>query len=231
MPPPALIESVSEQVAASGSVSVQVIANFAWQHMKAATMFRDHAQELERKHAASAIGPQFEEIRAYASACLMSTAASLEALVNEYFIATNGKLRPMFADFEVDFWARGGVERKPILEKYQHALKLLGYAALDESSTIYQDTSALIELRNNLVHYKPTWDTDRTSKVSLIKYLNGKYPISPFLTASDDFITMQSMSYGCCNWAVGTAFKFIHDFDGRARLDDDKMKGFWLIES
>ena len=219
--------AVSEQL----NATARVIANFAWQHMKAATIFRDHAKELEHQNAMNGSGPHFEEIRSYASACLMSAAASLEALVNEYFIATNCRLRPLFANFDAEFWARGGVERKPILEKYQHALKLLGLPPLDESNSIYQDTSALIELRNNLVHYKPTWDPDRPGKASLASYLNGKYPISPFLSARDDFVTMQSMSFGCCDWAVTTAFRFIHEFDGRARLDDDKMKGFWLIET
>jgi len=231
MQPIVLGASVSEQVIVSASASARIIANFAWQHMMAATTFREQVHTLEIAHASDGFGSHFELIRAYASASLMSTASSLEALINEFFIDPNCKLRPMFADFDREFWARGGIEMKPILMKYQEALKLLGLPLMDEASAIFQDAEALINLRNSLVHYKPTWDPDQPKKASLTSYLAGRYPISPFLTNRDDFVTMQSMSYGCCKWAIDTAFALIHEFDNAARLNDDKMKGFWNLET
>lgn len=231
MHPIVLSASESTQENDSMAASARVIANFAWQHMKAATMFRDHVRDLEVAHASSGLGAHFELIRAYASACLMSTASSLEALINEYFIDPNCKLRPKFIDFDREFWAKGGVEMKPILEKYQYALELLGLPLFDEAGTIYKDADALIKLRNSLVHYKPTWDPDQPRKASLTSYLAGRYQTSPFLTSRDDFTTMQSMSLGCCKWAIDTAFALIHEFDNVARLNDDKMKGFWNLEA
>lgn len=231
MSPIVLSASVSEQANASSTASARVISNFAWQHMKAATIFREHVLELEVAHASEGIGPHFELIRAYASACLMSTASSLEALINEYFIDPNCRLRATFADFDREFWGRGGVEMKPILTKFQHALSLLGLQLIDETGSIFQDTDALINLRNSLVHYKPTWDPDQPKKATLTSYLAGRYRISPFLTNQDDFITMQSMSYGCCKWAIDTAFSFIHEFDNVAHLNDDKIKGFGSLET
>ena len=55
----------------------------------------------------------------------MSATASLEALINELFIAHGSKLRAQLKDFEVEFWGKRGIERKPILDKYQHALAML----------------------------------------------------------------------------------------------------------
>jgi hypothetical protein len=231
MQPIVLGASASEQVNVSASASATVIANFAWQHMMAATTFREHVRALEVTHASDGFGSHFELIRAYASASLMSTASSLEALINEFFIDPNCRLRPKFSHFDREFWARGGLEMKPILTKYQEALKLLGLPQMDETSGVFQDADALINLRNSLVHYKPTWDPDQPKKASLTSYLSGRYPISPFLTACDNFVTMQSMSYGCCKWAIDTAFAFIHEFDNAARLNDDKMKGFWNLET
>lgn len=231
MQPILVSASASTQVNATSTASARVIANFAWQHMKAAMVFRENVLALEVAHASEGIGPHFEIIRSYASACLMSTASSLEALINEYFIDPNCRLRPLFADFDQEFWAKGGVEMKPILVKFQHALGLLGLPPIDEAGTIFQDAEALINLRNSLVHYKPTWDPDKPKKASLTSYLVGRYATCPFLTNRDDFITMQSMSYGCCKWAIDVAFAFIHEFDNIAHLNDDKMQGFWNLET
>lgn len=85
--------------------TARVIANFAWQHLKAATIFRDRVFALEDEHLKEPLGLFFEEVRSYASACLMSSAASLEALINELFIAHDGQLRSQLQDFEKSFGA------------------------------------------------------------------------------------------------------------------------------
>jgi hypothetical protein len=158
----------------------RVIANFAWQHLKAATIFRDRVVALEAEYLEEPFGAFFEEVRSFASACLMSAAASLEALINELFIAHDCQLRSQLNDFEEMFWGKQGIERKPILEKYQLALRMLGAPILDEHTSPYRDAWALIELRNALVHYKPTWDPDRQRKVELTEVLEGRFPVSPF---------------------------------------------------
>lgn len=218
-----------------GVVGIQatgrVIANFAWQHLKAATIFRDRVVTLEHEYINEPFGSFFEEIRAYASACFMSSAASLEALINELFIAHNGKLRSYLQDFEEDFWGKQGIERKPILAKYQLALQMLGVTMLDEHSSPFRDVWALIELRNALIHYKPTWDPDRQRKIELVEVLNGHFPLSPFPDAGADFVSMKCMSAGCATWAVASTLSFMHQFHERADLDPNKMVGFWKLET
>jgi hypothetical protein len=76
-------ESAKLEIKMGLEVSARVIANFAWQHLKAATIFRDHVTALEKEYIKGDFGAFFEEIRSYASACLMSSVASLEALINE----------------------------------------------------------------------------------------------------------------------------------------------------
>jgi hypothetical protein len=87
-----------------GLTTGRVISNFAWQHMKSATLFRNHVIRLEAEHQGDPVGSFFEEIRSYASACVMATGASLEALINECFIAHTSPLRTRLANFEDDFW-------------------------------------------------------------------------------------------------------------------------------
>lgn len=216
---------MSHQLQATG----RVIANFAWQHLKAATTFRDKVVALEAQNMAQPFGAFFEDIRSYGSACIMSAAASIEALINECFITPEGPLRKQLTDFETEFWGRGGVEWKPPLEKYQLALKMLGQARMDEKSPPYRDAWALIELRNALVHYKPTWDPDRERKVELVDVLRNKFDLSPFPDGGSDFVTMRSMSSGCMRWVVSTTSSFMKEFHARAMLDDHKMSAFFRL--
>lgn len=223
--------TISEQLNASSSASVKQVYNFAWQHLKAATTFRGHAAALENSNDGLEFDAFFEGIRSYVSGTIMSATACLEAHINELFISPHCRLKPMLKDFEVDFWGDKGIERKKILEKYKLALEMIGATALDQNSQIRRDAWALIEYRNALVHYKPTWDPDRNRKIELVNVLSGRYRLSPFLDSRADFVTMQSMSAGCADWAVRTVFGFLHEFDSRSNLDPSKMVGFWNLES
>ncbi|MFZ3124965.1 MAG: hypothetical protein WA129_07615 [Acidovorax sp.] len=148
---------------------------------------------LETANPGKEFGSFFEDVRSYGSGCIMSAAASLEALINECFIDPVGPLRTQLTDFESQFWGPGGIEWKSPLEKYQIALTMLGKSRLDEHASPFKDTWALVELRNALVHYKPTWDPDRQRKVDMIEVLSGKYDLSPFPGTGADFVAMRSI--------------------------------------
>lgn len=211
--------------------TARVIANFAWQHLKAASTFRDQVIAIESRHQEQQFGPFFEDLRSYSSGCIMSASASLEALINEFFITPDGRLRTMLGDFETEFWGRGGIEWKSPLEKYQIALEMLGHAKFNEQDSPFRDAWALVELRNALVHYKPTWDPDRKRKVELIEVLSGKYNLSPFTDNGADFVTMKSMSAGCARWAVSTVVGLMREFHSRSKLEENKMLAFWKLDS
>ena len=221
--------TVEEKLSVPMEATGRVIANFAWQHLKAATTFRDHVIAIELQNTGRPFGSFFEDIRSYGSACIMSSAASIEALVNEFFITPDGPLRKQLKDFESEFWGRGGIEWKPPLEKYQMALEMLGKQKLDEHIPPYKDAWALVELRNALVHYKPTWDPDRQRKVDLVEVLTGKYELSPYPDGGAEFVTMRSMSGGCMRWVVSTVLSFMKEFHARAQLDKHKMSAFWRL--
>lgn len=226
-----LNEKLLEQAKASDSASAVAVYNFAWQHLKAATVFRDHVCELELKYAQEPFGSFFEDIRSYASGTIMSATASLEALINELFISHQCELRSKFKDFETEFWGKNGVECKGTLAKYSCALQLLGLPILNVDHQTYRDVKALIELRNMLVHYKPNWDPNRKRDIDVVRALDARYKLSPFFnqSTSADFITMRSMSAGCATWAVQSVLRFLHEFDKHANLEANKMHSFWLL--
>jgi hypothetical protein len=208
----------------------RVVANFAWQHLKAAATFRDRVVEIEAENANREFGLFFVDIRSYGSACILSAVASLEALINEFYITPEGPLRQQMHDFESEFWGDKGIEGKSIVKKYQLALDKLNVPRLDECTAPYRDAWALIELRNALVHYKPTWDPARNGKAKLVDLLAGKYALSRFPDAGADFVTMRSMSAGSMCWTISTVVSFMKEFHERAQLDEQKMSAFWMFD-
>lgn len=204
----------------------KVIATFGFQHLNTCILFRDKLEILEMENLGVEFGPFFETIRAYGSAGIMSAAAALEALINEVFIDPHEKLRPLFADFEAEFWKKGGVERKPILEKYNVALSMLGLQNIDTNDSRYGNAETLIELRNALVHFKPIWDSKRKRQIGLETMLAGKFQTSPFPDSGADFVTMKAMSSGCLRWSILTIGQFIEEFQTRAKLNQKKMSRF-----
>jgi hypothetical protein len=220
----------TQQNKCESTSTLTVVSNFAWQHLKSATLFRDQVVRLERAQANDLTESRWGEIRSYASSCIMASVASLEALINELFIAPNCPLRPMLPNFEVDFWGRNGIEKKSALFKYQHALSMLGAEKFDATTHPYRDVGALVELRNMFVHYKPTWDPDREQKVKLVEFLEGKFEHSRYASAGDDFVTGKCMSSGCATWAVSATLAFLREFSARTSIDPGKMHGFWLLE-
>jgi len=160
----------------------------------------------------------------------MSSAAALEALINELFITPEGELRAHMPDFENEFWKpKVGVESKSILEKYQYALLLLNKPKLNKYISPYQEAEGLIELRNMLVHFKPTWDPDRKRRIDLSKLLEGRFALSPFLGSGSDLFSMRCMSAGCMQWAVGTVKDFVREFGSQSQLDPNKLGAFTRV--
>lgn len=204
----------------------RVIANFAWQHMKSARLFHSHVSKIEAATSSQGFGSFFEDIRSYASASIMASAAALEALINELFIDHEGKLRKSFQDFEAEFWGAGGVERLSILRKFQTALLRLNEPALDPNDPIFLNADAAIQLRNMLVHYKPTWDPDRKAKADLVSYLDGRFALSPFPDLGADFISKRCMSSGCTAWVIESVVAFVTEFNQRAKLCEKKINAF-----
>ena len=160
----------------------RVIANFAVQHYRAARTFAAQAAAIESNNANSPYGPFFEGTgRTYVSAALLSSAAALEAFINEAFLHDGGPLRTQINNFDTYFWgtnAKKGVEWKRVLDKYNEALRILQMPAFKKSGKAYSDADCLIGFRNVLVHFKPQWDPPRNDVKRLVRRLNGRFALS-----------------------------------------------------
>ncbi len=218
----------------------RVILNFALTHFNAAIHFSNKVNEIESANAGQPFGNFFEEVSIYCSSCIITAAASLEALINELYLSP-GPLQNSVDNFDTFFWGgseeercfwffrrmkmKTGLERKPALEKYKKALNLLGKTPLRRDDDVYRHAESLIAFRNYLIHFKPLWDDEHRNE-RLESRLQGLFVTSPYVDAGADFLAMHCMSAGCADWAVSTARNFIQDFGARSEVFPGKFGAF-----
>ena len=203
-------------VSITGHAEGKFVPALSFQHMKACVYFRDRVIAAEAEYAGLPFGAFFEEVMIFASACIMSSVASLEALANELFMLEGSSLYQQLER-----------EMAPTLEKYQRARDILETERLDETTAPYYDAKSLILLRNALVHYKPAWDIDHTT--DLRARLESRFAVSPFVDNGADFVAMKCMSAGCASWAVETVQSFIGEFYGRTKILPKKFERLLAI--
>jgi hypothetical protein len=189
---------------------------FAVQHLMAAARFSIMCGEIEIANAGKPLGNFFDEEIACVSATVMLATASLEANINEYF-SDIGASFPELPE-SLRECAFGLIEKKSSLEKYQYALTFKGKSTIPIGQQPYQDANALIRLRNALVHFKPEWHDEQDEHRKLERQLVGRFAINPFIGKDGVFFPQQCISYGCTQWAVNSALKFMEKFSDASGL-------------
>jgi len=218
----------------------RVISNWAFTHFSAAKYFATKVLEIEKANEGAPFGNFWGEIGIYWGGCVISAAASLEALINELYIHGGNPLHGSIPDFDVYFWGdpfdppwwrrlfhktKPGLVRRPALFKYKKALRLLGKPAMDGRATTTEDAKTLIGLRNYLIHFKPLWDESRRDE-RLENALADKFDLSPCMVDGDDFITKKCVSGSCADWAVDTVRNFVAEFAEKSELEPKKLGAF-----
>jgi len=203
-----------------GEAKLRAISSFVFQHLLSAVLFARKVRIIEQENAEQSFGEFFTEIRSYASASIMASAAAIEANINELFISHGGPLRGKIENFDKKFYGRYGIESIPILKKYLKALKILNIDYNLEEEAIYKDCNCLIILRNELIHFKPNWDLTPEDKRVELKNMGFRFMFSPFVGEGADLISMKCMGYGCAKWGVETAIKFIDKFSDVSKLSN-----------
>jgi len=205
----------------SMKMEAKVIANFAVVHFSAANTFAKKVEEIEAENEGKPLSNFYSEIRMYCSSCIISSAAAIEALINELYL-TPGPLQNSIENFDEYFWgsdeSKNGLERKPALIKYKKAMSLLERPPLKRDEETYINAESLIGFRDFLIHFKPLWDESKRDE-TLEGRLAGKFPLSPFIDTGAEFLAVRCMSAGAARWSVETARNFILDFGERANVE------------
>jgi hypothetical protein len=94
---------------------------------------------------------------------------------------------------------------------------LLDRTPFDRGAQPYQDAQALVNLRNELVHYKPQFRTGASEEpVEVAKWIKGladkRFSVNPFTGDQNPFFPDRCLSHGCTVWAWNAALMFCDEF-------------------
>ncbi|MFD4530375.1 hypothetical protein ACFWP7_42010 [Streptomyces sp. NPDC058470] len=170
--------------------------------------------------------------RSYVLASIFTTSAFLDATVNELYTSAEypnlelgGKLPEAQRELLVDAWPTQ--IKEPILERYQKALTTLSLQPMARGEGTFQNAFAVLDLRNELMHYKPRWrDTHQlrqTSRVetSGIRFLESnekRFARNPF-TGSGNPTLDRSLCYALAAWSLSSALAFTDEFFKRVGVE------------
>lgn len=197
------------------TATVKVRSNFSVTHLLTAAHFSRMTAQVERDNEGKPFGDFYDEVIAYATACVLTSVAALESYANEmftdypiYFPNTDGPLLQKL-------W--GFYEAKPLLDKFQFALFLRHAPELDRGARPYQDIDALITLRHALTHFKPEWDSEQVQHGKVSSRLRGRFAPSPHYRCP--LFPKGWATAGCTKWAVDSCIEFVTRFEDQAGLD------------
>lgn len=202
----------------SASVTARVKHSFSRQHMFDAEIFGAEARRIEN---AGASGGQDElnRHRAYVTAAILSAVAFLESSVNEFYHEAESRdhtalpLSEHVLALLTELWSE--IEESGVLQKHQVALLVAEAERFDPGASPFQETEALVKLRNALVHYKPEWDDEQGKHHKLQLRLSGKFLPNPLVPPASLWFPHLCLGAGCAEWAVRTAGAFSDAFCDR----------------
>ena len=195
-------------------------ANLSFQHMQEAIHLMELSKDCEAANSGKtfADGDFFNHHRAYVVGAIMTSVASVEARINEFYLDATDNLLGSILDagqqaLLAELWKPLDEKRVRILEKYQIATAAIKRSKFDTSKGPYQDVALLIGLRNMLVHFKPEWDNEQRKHRKIENDLQGRFELNPFWPKDDSiFFPFKCLSHGCASWAVRSSMKFILEF-------------------
>ncbi|SFD55458.1 hypothetical protein [Paracidovorax konjaci] len=230
-----------------GFVTVSIQTYYSIQHVQAAALFTRNIRSLESNLKGA---PWSEEDRvaglAYVAAALFSAVAFLEALASELYadamVPHAGHLKHLSAGAIAAVAAAAEnkqLQRSPITAKFDALLLAAGRDRLDKGATICQDVELVIDLRNELTHYKAAFfDMGTTGMNRMGAFVDGKLKraISRKFLPRDDSTSQANswMGAGCCQWATKAVVAYAEAVSsalGMRPLHDHVRKALSLEEN
>lgn len=166
---------------------------------------------------------------AYVNSSIIASVAFLEAVANDVWselgMGASGRTWPERKRVFSRLWTLGipRTAAYPVLEKYQVALVLTGQEPFDRGASPYQDAQVLISLRNELIHYEPTFqpvegppaDEQPYPPHKLVGRLKDRFHLNPMCAPHAPMWPYKLLGAGCASWAVMSTVIFVEAFADR----------------
>ena len=211
-------------------VGIEVRANMSPLYIQSATLFARQSWEVEGRHGSKTLEQLHgtgvvEDDQSYAVGAAFCSVAFLEAAIKELFDDMVGgtetssfkQLDPSQREKMARWWELKNGSNARTLAKFQGALYSIEKDQFDPAESPFQDADDLIELRNELVHYRPEFIPAGVKvRHDIIKRLEGKFPINPWYKGTGNpFYPKKCLGHGCAEWAMRSALSFADEFFAR----------------
>lgn len=209
-------------------VTITMRSYLSSQHLQAAAFFCRAADRLE-----SMAPEDFYEHRGYVMGSIISSAAFLDAAVNELYLDAVDEHEAYVGGLNVEIRVRlaqgwkHGTDRMSVLAKFQMALTLAGQEPFDPGAEPYQGVNLLRRLRNKLVHFEPESAQAglEEGEEEFERKFQGKFDASPrFAKSGNPFWPDKCLSHGCAKWCVQSALSFAGEFFARLNVEPNYMR-------
>lgn len=190
--------------------------NLAIHHLFAACRLSMRVSEVEKQNLGQQFGEFWEEIFQNALGVATLSVASIECYANELYFegsAISPSLNPAAASEISEL-----IDRENILRKFSVALAIRRGKRLNFGILAVQNASALITLRNAVVHFRSEWFSEQDKHDKLSKVLMHKFRGSPFLPGESLFPRAWA-SGEFAEWALRSTVAFLEHFYGEAAID------------
>jgi hypothetical protein len=200
-------------------VTVKMRVYYSMYHYWSALHFASLAGQLE----GTGQIPRFDiKHRAYVTGSLLATVSFLESTINELLkdaadlAGQSSLLDQRVVQEYANLWK--DERRLGIVRKYQLALEIAGCSPLPGDDTTLGNVSALLALRNVLVHYKPETLGDNDPH-PVADCLKERFAPNKLMEGSGNpFFPDHCLGHGCCDWAISSARSFVEECLGRLEV-------------
>ncbi len=191
-------------------------------HLLSAAVLCRRVGDLEAEHTAKEFSEFWHDIFANASGAVFTSIASMESYANELFIDHKTVFPELRVEVMAKLWEL--FEQKPTLEKFEFALLIKNAPAFDRGASPYQDVSAIIRLRNGLIHFKPEWSSEQEEHAKISAILKHRATLSPFFPGTEPLFPSGWTSHATVKWVVQSVLTFMLEFEQRAKIEPRMAK-------
>lgn len=200
------------QINNCSSASIKTCTNLARHHLLAAKRFADRIREIEKEHASEPVGLFWDEVLHNALGVVTLAVASLEGYANElYFESSSAFAAGIGLNRSATALIAELAEKERVLLKFELVLAIRTGKQLPHGDPIVQNISALIKLRNAVLHFRPEWSCEQKEHAKLARQLTNRFELSPFLANAPVFPRAWA-SGSFAFWALQSVKEFLDYF-------------------
>jgi hypothetical protein len=214
-------------ISPSGTATLDIRTSLTGQFLVGAAMQANAAAEVDSRPIADIVEDDKVKHRSLVIGAIMQATAALECEIWEVMVYGPGH---HLGSNGIDTEARDilapiaeMIDGEGILDRYHIVLHCLRKPALNPGEQPWQDTSLVVRLRNELVHYKSRWGRD-LERLKFLQALQSKgHPKPAFIPDGTNFFPHRCLNAACALWSARSCFAFLDAFYTRlgfpTRLD------------